>query len=142
MQQTDTRKIAIAGVVVTAVLAACLALPAVDRISTVGGTWLAAAIFCLPTAAVLTLSGYRHYGVGRSVAVAVAVVLVTAVVTWVVAVFTVASAMAASGTGPVMGIVMLAAPALTVLILGLAALRLVPARPAAPHGSFEHAGKG
>src|SRR5581483_8894615 len=87
MQQIDSRKIAVAGVLASAVLAACLVFPAVHQLSTVEGTWLAAAIFCLPTAAVLAATGYRHYGLARSVGVAVAVTLVTALITWVVAIF-------------------------------------------------------
>ncbi|MGX9791720.1 hypothetical protein [Mycobacterium sp. MMS18-G62] len=143
MQHIDSRKLAVAGVLVTAVLAACLALPAADQISTIEGTWLAAAILCLPTAALLAATGYRHYGVARSVGVAVAVTLVTGLITWVVAIFTVASAMSGSTIGPVMGILLLAAPALSVIILGLLALRFAPSRPAAAADRpFEHATSG
>lgn len=142
MQQTDSRKIAVAGVLVTAVLAACLAFPAVDQLSTFEGMWLAAAIFCLPTAAVLVATGYRHYGLARSVGVAVAIMLVTGLITWVVAVFALASAMSGSTVGPVIGVLVLGAPALSVIILGLLALRFVPVRPAAVDRQFERAGSG
>lgn len=84
MQQTDSRKIAVGGVLVTAVLAACLTLPAIDQLSTIEGTWLAAAMLCLPTAAVLIATRDRHYGLVRSIVVALAVMLVTGLITWVV----------------------------------------------------------
>jgi hypothetical protein len=131
MQQIDSRKIAVAGVLATAVLAACLTFPAVDQLSTIEGAWLAAAIFCVPTAAVLAGTGYRHYGLARSVVVAVVIVLVTGLITWVVAVFALASAMSGSTVGPAWGVLVLAAPALSVIIGGLLALRLVPSRPSA-----------
>jgi len=143
MQQIDSRKIAVAGVLVTAVLAACLTLPAVDQLSTIEGTWLAAAILCLPTAALLTATGYRHYGFARSVGVAVAVMLVTALLTWLVAVFALASAMSGSTIGLAMGTLLLAVPALSVIIGGLLALRLAPSRPsAAVDRPFEHLSSG
>ena len=143
MQQIDSRKIAVAGVLATAVLAACLTLPAVDQLSTIEGTWLAAAILCLPTAALLTATGYRHYGFARSVGVAVAVMLVTALLTWLVAVFALASAMSGSTIGLAMGTLLLAVPALSVIIGGLLALRLAPSSPsAAVDRPFEHLSSG
>jgi Kef-type K+ transport system membrane component KefB len=142
MQQTDSRKIAVAGVLVTAVLAACLALPAVDQLSTIEGTWLAAAILCLPTAAALVATGYRHYGLVRSIIVALAIMLVTGLITWVVAVFTVASALSGSTVGPAMGILLLGAPALSVIVFGLLALRFVPTGSAAADRQFEQASSG
>lgn len=143
MEHTDSRKIAVAGVLVSAVVAVALAMPAIHQLSTIEGIWLAAAIFCLPTAAVLAASGYRHYGVGRSAVVAVVVALVTGLITWVVAVFTLASALSGATAGLVMGVLVLCAPALSVVILGLLALRLVPARQAdAADHPFEHASSG
>src|SRR5215217_6965035 len=110
MQHIDSRKMAVAGVLASAVIASCLTLPAVDQLSTIEGTWLAAAILCLPTAALLAATGYRHYGLARSVGVAVAIMLFTGVITWVVAVFALASAMSLSTVGPVIGVLMLCAP--------------------------------
>jgi hypothetical protein len=52
--------------------------------STVDGMWLAAAIMGLPTAAVLAVTGYRHYGWARSFAVAVTIALMTCVISWMV----------------------------------------------------------
>jgi hypothetical protein len=132
MQQTDSRKIAVAGVLVTAVLAACLTQPAVHQLSTIEGTWLAAAILCLPTAAVLAGTGHRHYGLARSIGVAVVIMLVTGLITWAVAVFALALSMSGSTVGPAIGILVLGAPALSVIILGLLALRLVRAHQAPP----------
>jgi hypothetical protein len=141
MRLTDARKVAIAGVLVAAVLAACLVVPAIGQMLTLEGTWLAAAILGLPTAAVLTATGYRHYGLARSLAVAVVVTAVTLVVTWVVSVFVVASALAGSATSMAMGIVLYGVPALAVVILGLLALRLVPGHSAAER-PFEHVDAG
>jgi hypothetical protein len=143
MQHIDSRKIAVAGVLVTAVLAACLAFPAVDQLSTIEGTWLAAAIFCLPTAAVLAATGYGHYGLARSIGVAVVIAVLTGLITWIVAVFALASAMSGSTAGSATGVLVLAAPALSVIIGGLLALRLVPSRPsAAGDRPFEHVSSG
>lgn len=126
MRLSDTRKVTIAGVFVAAVLAACLVVPAIGQMVTLEGTWLAAAILGLPTAAVLTLTGYRHYGLGRSLLVAVTITVLTLVITWAVSVFVVASALAGSATSVVMGAVLYGVPAVAVVILGLLALRLVP----------------
>lgn len=116
------------GVVVAAVLAACLVVPAFGQVLTLEGTWLAAAIMGVPTAAVLTATGYRHYGFGRGLLVAVVVTVLTLVITWVVSVFVVASALSGSATSIVMGAVLYGVPAVTLLILGLLALKLVPGR--------------
>lgn len=137
----DSRSIAVAGVLVAAVLAACLIMPAVGQLATLETTWLAAAILGGPTVAVLVLTGYRHYGSVRSVAVAVTVMLVTGLISWVVTVFAFAEAMSGETPGPVIGVVVFGVPALSVLILGLLALRLVPGRAAADR-QFEHAGRG
>jgi hypothetical protein len=143
MQHIDSRKMAVAGVLATAVIASCLTLPAVDQLSTIEGTWLAAAMLCLPTAALLTATGYRHYGFTRSVVVAVAVMLVTALITWLVAVFALASAMSGSTMGLAIGTLLLAVPAVSVVIGGLLALRLVPPhRSAAADRPFEHVSNG
>ncbi|MGZ5378380.1 MAG: hypothetical protein ACXWD8_10265 [Mycobacterium sp.] len=122
---------------VAAVLAACLVVPAFGEMLTLEGTWLAAAILGLPTAAVLTLTGYRHYGLGRSLLVAVTITVLTLVVTWAVSVFVVASALGGSATSVVLGAILYGVPAVAVVILGLLALRLVPGRSAADQ-PFEH----
>jgi anti-sigma factor RsiW len=137
----DSRTIAAAGVLIAAVLASCLILPAVGQLATVETTWLAAVIFGLPTIAVLAAFGYRHYGLARSVAVAVTIMAVTGVISWVVSVFVIASAMSGSATSLWLVIVLYGVPAVLVLILGLLALRFVPGRPA-PDRQFEHVGSG
>jgi hypothetical protein len=128
MRHTDTRKVAVAGVLVAAILAACVAMPTIGQLSAPSGWWLAAAIMGLPTAAVLVATGYRHYGWARSVAVAVAIAVITLVVTWAVFVYAFAAALSGSTVGPVLGIVIYGTPALTVVVLGLLALRFVPGR--------------
>ncbi|MGZ8813183.1 MAG: hypothetical protein ACXWZI_04160 [Mycobacterium sp.] len=101
---------------VAAVLAACLVVPAFGEMLTLEGTWLAAAILGLPTAAVLTLTGYRHYGLGRSLLVAVTITVLTLVVTWAVSVFVVASALGGSATSVVLGAILYGVPAVAVVI--------------------------
>ena len=141
MRRTDARKVAMVGVVVAAVLAACLVVPAFGQVLTLGGTWLAAAIMGAPTAMVLTATGYRHYGFVRSLLVAVIITVLTLAITWVVSVSVVASALSGSATTVVMGAVLYGVPAVAVVILGLLALKLVPGRSIAGQ-SFEHVDAG
>ncbi|HEX2285841.1 MAG TPA: hypothetical protein VHI10_13630 [Mycobacterium sp.] len=141
MRQIDSRLIAVAGVLVAAVLAACLILPAVGQLATLETTWLAAAILCGPSAAVLVVTGYRHYGWARSAAVAVTIMLITGLISWVVTVFAFAEALSGETSSPVMAVVLFGTPALSVVVLGLLALRLVPGRSTADR-QFEHAGRG
>ena len=119
------------GVFVAAVVAAALVKPTVGQLSAFSGVWLGAAIMGLPTAAVLAATGYRNYGPARSLAVAVLIALITFVVTWVVFVYAFASALSGSVTGPVTSVVIFGVPALSVVVLGLLALKLVPARASA-----------
>jgi hypothetical protein len=126
MRLSDTRKVTIVGVFVAAVLAACLVVPAFGQMLTLEGTWLSAAILGVPTAAVLTLTGNRYYGLVRSLLVAVTITVLTLAITWAVSVFVVASALGGSATSVVMGAVLYGVPAVAVVILGLLALRLVP----------------
>jgi len=137
MRRTDARKVAMVGVVVAAVLAACLVVPAFGQVLTLEGTWLAAAMMGVPTAVVLTATGYRHYGFGRGLLVAVVITVLTLVITWVVSVSVVASALSGSATSVVMGAVLFGVPALAVVVLGVLALRVVPGR-----SSFEHVDAG
>jgi len=58
----------------------------------------------------------------------VVVAVITCVVPWVVAAFAFATALSGPVTGVVLAIVLFGVPALCVLILGLVALRAVPAR--------------
>ena len=125
----QTQKIATVGVFVAAVVAATLVKPTVGQLSAMSGVGLGAAIMGLPTAAVLVATGYRHYGPARSVAVAVPIALITFVITWVVFVYAFASALSGAVTGPGMSIAIFGVPALSVVVLGLLALKLVPGRP-------------
>jgi hypothetical protein len=141
MRHFDSHKIAVAGVLVTAVLAAFLILPSVGRMSTLDGAWQAAAILGLPTVAVLAVTGYRHYGWARSLAVAVAIMLITGFLSWVVTIFVVASALSGSSIGVGLGILLYGIPALSVVILGLLALKLLPGRASADR-QFDHVSSG
>lgn len=129
MRHIDSREIAIAGVVVTALLASCLVLPAMGRLATLEGTWTAAAILGLPTVAALVATGYRYYGLARSVAVAVVVMSIALVASWVFSVFVVAAAMSGSASTLAMGVLLYGIPAAIVVVLGLLAIKLVPRRP-------------
>lgn len=122
----DGRGTAVAGIISAAVLAACLLVPGMR----VGADqpWLGAAIMIAPVAALLTGTGYRHYGLGRAFAVALAVTLVAGGVSWLVAVFTLVKALSGAGVGTVWAILLFATPAISVLALGALALRVLPAR--------------
>ncbi|UUO03097.1 hypothetical protein M4D79_08035 [Mycolicibacterium novocastrense] len=91
------------GVVLAAVLASCLILPTIGQLATLDQTWMAAAILGIPTVAVLTVTGYRHYGPARSLAVAVVVMSVALMASWVFSVHVVAAAMSGSTTTLAMG---------------------------------------
>lgn len=103
-------------------------MPSVRQLGGSYELWLGAAIMIIPTAAVLTATGYCLYGLWRSLGVAVAVMVITSVITWVVAVFTFATALSESPSGMVLGAVLFATPAVCVVVLGLLAIRFVPAR--------------
>jgi hypothetical protein len=120
-----TRTIAAGGVLAAAVLAAALAMPAARHLG--GSDWpVAVLMFGLPLAVVLAATGWRHYGAGRAVAVAVMVTVVAAVIALVLAALTVAGAM--SGASPALAatIGLVVVPALAVLLLGLGALAKLP----------------
>ncbi len=81
-----------------------------------------------PSSPCWRVSGAPHYGVLASSVIAVVVAAITCVVSWVVAAFAFATALSGSVTGLVLAPVLFGAPALSVLILGLPALRVVPGR--------------
>ena len=128
MAERNARGIAVAGVIGTAVLATFLLMPSARQVGGSVALWLSATIMIVPTAALLTATGYALYGFFRSLAVAVVVMILTSLITWVVAVFTIAAALAESPTGVVLGVVLYATPAVCVLVFGLLAMRLIPAR--------------
>jgi hypothetical protein len=128
MQHTNSRAFAVVGVVVAAIAAAALVMPAARQLGPVSGLLTAAAIIGIPVFVVLAVSGAAHYGVLASSGVAVVVAILTCLVSCVVAAFAFATALSGSVTGVVLAVVLFGAPALCVLILGLLALRLVPAR--------------
>jgi hypothetical protein len=124
MSTTNGRGVALLGVVAAAVLAAVVLVPGL-RLGT-GQPWLGAVVIVVPTAALLTLTGCRHYGFGRAFAVALAVTLVAGGVSWVVAVFTLVKALSGAGVGLAWAILLFLTPAVSVLALGVLALRVVP----------------
>jgi hypothetical protein len=128
MQHSNSRAFAVVGVVVAAIAAAALVMPAARQLGPATGLLTAAAIIGIPVLVVLAVSGAAHYGVLASSVVAVVVAVLTCAVSLVVAAFAFATALSGSVTGVVLAIVLFGAPALCVLILGLLALRLVPAR--------------
>ncbi len=115
------------GVVVAAIAAAALVMPAARQLGSATGSLTAAAIIGIPVLAVLAVSGADHYGVLASSVVAAVVAVITCVVSWVAA-FAFATALSGSVTGVVLALVLFGGPALCVLLLGLLALRVVPAR--------------
>ena len=128
MQNSNSRVFAVVGVVVAAIAAAALVMPAARQLGSVAGSLTAAAIIGIPVLLILAVSGAAHYGVLASSVIAVVVAVITCVVSWVVAAFAFATALSGSVTGIVLAIVLFGVPALCVLILGLVALRAVPAR--------------
>lgn len=128
MQHSNPRAYAVAGVVVAAIAAAALVMPAARQLGPATGLLTAAAIIGIPVLVVLAVSGSPHYGVPRSSLVAVVIAAITCVVSSVAAAFTFATALSGSVTGVVLALVLFGAPALAVLILGLLALRVVPGR--------------
>ncbi|MEN3317247.1 MAG: hypothetical protein V7643_648 [Mycobacterium sp.] len=140
MQNSNSRVFAVVGVVVAAIAAAALVMPAARQLGPATGLLTAAAIVGLPVLVVLAVSGAAHYGVLASSVVGVVVAVITCVVSWIVAAFAFATALSGSATGLVLAVVLFGAPALTVLVLGLLALRVVPARSedAAIHRAAQH----
>src|SRR5262245_34573674 len=102
MQNSNSRVFAVVGVVVAAIAAAALVMPAARLLGTVGGSLTAAAIIGIPVLLVLAVSGAAHYGVLASSVIAVVVAVITCVVSWVVAAFAFATALSGSVTGVVL----------------------------------------
>jgi hypothetical protein len=128
MRNNNSRVFAMVGVVVAAIAAAALVMPAARQLGPATGALTAAAILGIPILLVLAVTGAAHYGVLASSVVAVVISAVTCVVSFVVAALTFATALSGSATGLLLAVVLFGGPALCVLILGLLALRVVPAR--------------
>jgi hypothetical protein len=139
MRQTNSRTIAVIGVLATAVLTAFLVIPVSRQLAAVDGTWLAAVILLVPTLALLIATGFRYYGPWRSVAVAVGVMTITAAVTVVISAVAFAKALGGSITGALLAIVLFGGPALSVVVLGLLATRIAGAEQRADR-EHEHVG--
>lgn len=140
MRNNNSRVIAVVGVVVAAVAAAALVMPAARQLGPATGTWTAAAIIGIPVLVVLAVTGVAHYGALASAVIAVVIAVITCIVSWVVAAFAFATALSGSTTGLLLALVLFGGPALCVLLLGLLALRVVPARSsdAAPTREAQH----
>jgi hypothetical protein len=128
MRNNNSRVFAMVGVVVAAIAAAALVMPAARQLGPATGALTAAAILGIPILLVLAATGAAHYGLLASSVVAVVIAVITCVVSVVVAAFTFATALSGSATGLLLSVVLFGGPALCVLILGLLALRVVPAR--------------
>ncbi len=123
MSTRNGRGVALAGILGAAVVAALVLVPGLH----IGATqpWLGALVVVVPTAALLTATGYQHYGLGRALAVALAVTLIAGGVSWVVAVFTLVKALTGTGVGMAWAVLLFLTPPVSVLALGALALRLV-----------------
>ena len=128
MRNHNSRVFAVVGVVVAALVAAALVMPAARQLGSATGSVSAAAIVGIPVVVVLAVTGAGYYGWLASSVIAVVIAVLTCVVSWIVAAFAFATALSGSTTGFLLAIVLFGVPALTVLILGLLALRVVPAR--------------
>jgi hypothetical protein len=125
MRNHNSRVIAVVGVVVAALAAAALVMPAARQLGPASGSLTAAAIIGIPVLLVLAVTGAAHYGVLVSSVIAVVIAVVTCVVSGVIAAFAFATALSGSATGLLLAVVLFGGPALCVLILGLLALRVV-----------------
>jgi len=125
MRNHNSRVIAVVGVVVAAIAAAALVMPAARQLGPASGSLTAAAIIGIPVLLVLAVTGAAHYGVLVSSVIAVVIAVITCVVSGVIAAFAFATALSGSATGMLLAVVLFGGPALCVLILGLLALRVV-----------------
>jgi hypothetical protein len=128
MRNNNSRVFAMVGVVVAAIAAAALVMPAARQLGPATGALTAAAIIGIPILLVLAVTGAAHYGVLASSVIAVVIAVITCVVSFIVAAFTFATALSGSATGLLLSVVLFGGPALCVLVLGLLALRVVPGR--------------
>ena len=125
MRNHNSRVIAVVGVVVAALVAAVLVMPAARELGPASGMLTAAAIIGIPVLLVLAVTGAPHYGVLASSVIAGVIAVITCVVSWLIAAFAFATALSGSATGLLLAVVLIGGPALCVLILGLLALRVV-----------------
>lgn len=128
MGHTRKRALAIGGVLVAAVAAALLVMPAARQLGPSDGLAVAAAIFGLPIFALLVITGFPYYGALRSLVVAALVTVIGCVVAWVVVLYTLAAALAGTVAGVVLTVLVFAGPLLSVAIFGLLAVRITESR--------------
>ncbi len=128
MSRTTGRSLAIAGILGAAVLATLVLVPGLR--AGADSPWFGALVILAPTVTLLTATGFRHYGTGRAVAVAVLVAVVAGGISWLVAVFTLVRALSGAGVELAWAILLFLTPAVSVLALGALALRIVAPSPA------------
>jgi hypothetical protein len=126
MSRPNARSLTVAGIVGAAVLATLVLVPGL-RVGA-DSPWLGALVILAPTATLLAATGFRHYGLGRAFAVALAVAVAAGGISWLVAVFTLVRALSGVGVGLAWAILLFLTPAVSVLALGALALRVVPPR--------------
>lgn len=127
MPTRNGRGIAVVGLLAAAVLAAAVLVPGL-RLGA-SQPWLGALVIVLPTATLLTVTGYRHYGLARSLAVSLLVSVLAGAVSWIVAVFTLVRALSGAGVGLAWAVLLFLTPVVSVLALGALALRVVTPPP-------------
>lgn len=123
MPTKDARGVALAGVLGAAVVAALVLLPGL-RLGA-SQPWLGALVIVTPTAALLTVTGYRYYGFARALLISLLVSAIAGAVSWVVAVFELVKALSGEGIGLAWAVLLFLTPAVSVLALGILALRVV-----------------
>lgn len=117
------RGIAVAGIVGAAAISVLLLVPGM-RLG-VDQPWLGVVVLLAPTAAVLAVTGRLHYGPGRALLVALVVAVLSCCVSWLVALFALVRALSGVGVGLAWGVLLFLTPAVSVLALGLLALKMV-----------------
>lgn len=121
--RTHARILAVVGIVGAAGLTALLLVPGLRLGADV--PWLGAVVMVAPTSTLLAVTGYRHYGLGRALAVALAVTVAAGGISWLVAIFTLVRALSGTGVELAWAILLFLTPAVSVLALGALALRVV-----------------
>lgn len=127
----SARAVALTGVFLTAVLMVVLVRPAFREIvGLYGQPLIGVVILVVPTAVLLTATSYRYYGLKRAVVVALVVIAISGAASGFSIVIAVGAAQMPSGSAVVVLALIFAVPFLSVLVLGVLALRLVRGRDA------------
>lgn len=126
----SSRAVALTGVLLTAVLMVVLVRPAMREIVGLHGRpVIGVVILVVPTVVLLTATSFRYYGLKRAVVVASIVIAMSGAASGFSFVIAVGAAQMPSGNAIAVVALIFAVPFLSVLVLGLLALRACRAWP-------------